>query len=548
LTGRDGNWSRSFDEGRTWQRLSTTSALPFVVAAADRTLYGSTPAVVSRSDDFGESWTPCGSLPIGGANRSEITSVGADETHVYATLLRAGLFRSVDRCATWTQMRIPWPPDSIQLVKYVAGQRVIVFALGGTYFSSDAGMTWSRLMGEGVEYPHIVTPDCKGSLLLATSLGVYRLTENTERSTYLGHSGRFVTALLSPRCGEILAVVKDIDGDVNSVSISRDDGRTWRDASGGLLGHALTALRIGENGKVYAEAGPSAFQWDGRSWKQIGPVATRVANLVTAPWGETFADAGFLGLFRAGPRLTEWRKVLVGDGSQRNAKPGSGRALFIATPPGGVIRTRDRGVTWELVLNQNVYGFTVTKSGAVLASTQNGIFRSTDQGEVWTERSIGLTTFWVHALTSGPDGTVYAGTRTGEVYRSTDVGDRWRTMGATTGGGHNPVHALIVSKMGTLLAGTYSGMFRWDPQERRWSRRALGADQRKQSVAAIVQNAAGVVFAATKGGMFASSDDGMTWLPANDGLGSEEVLSLAVDSTDHVLAGTTAGVFTTESR
>jgi ligand-binding sensor domain-containing protein len=333
------------------------------------------------------------------------------------------------------------------------------------------------------------------------------------------------------------------------VSISRDDGKTWRDASEGLPGNALTALRIGENGKVYAEAGPSAFQWDGRSpWRQIGPVATWVANLVTAPWGETFADAGFLGLFRAGPRLTEWRQVLASDGSRRNGKPGSGPALFIATPPGGVIRTRDRGVTWELVLNQNVYGFTVTKSGAILASTQNGIFRSTDQGEVWTERSIGLTTFWVHAMTSGPDGTIYAGTRTGEVYRSTDVGDRWRTMGATTGGGHNPVHALIVSRMGTLLAGTYSGMFRWYPQERRWSRLPLGVDQRKQSVAAIVQNATGVLFAATKGGMFTSSDDGMTWLSANDGLGSEEVLSLAVDGTDHVLAGTTAGVFTTASK
>jgi photosystem II stability/assembly factor-like uncharacterized protein len=543
LTGR-GDWSRSLDEGRTWQRLSTTSARPGVVAATDRTLYGSTSGAVSRSDDFAQSWTSCGSLPVGGANRSEISSVAADDTHVYAALLRVGLFRSTDRCATWTQVGVPWPTDSIQIIRYVAGQRVIVFALGGTYSSADAGVRWSRLNGD-VESPDVVTRDCRGSMLLATANGVFRLNENAERPAYLGLSGRFVPALVSPRCGEILAVVRDSERGTDSLLMTRDDGRTWNDASRGLTGHAMNIFQTGDNGKVYLAGGTTAFEWDGRSqWRQIGPIETRVSNIVIAPWGETFADAGYVGLFRAGPGLTEWRQVLVGDGTRQIAQPVSGPALFIATPPGGVLRTRDRGVTWTLVLNQNVYGFTITKSGAVLASTQNGIFRSTDQGEKWIERSIGLTSFWVHSMTTASDGTVYAGTRTGEVYRSTDDGDRWRPLGATVAGGHNAVQALTVSKTGTLLAGTHAGMFRWDPLERNWSRLPLGGQQRPPTVAAILQNRLGVVFVATNAGVFVSADDGATWSMANDGLGSAEVLSLALDVNGNVLAGTSAGVFT----
>jgi photosystem II stability/assembly factor-like uncharacterized protein len=549
LTDRERNWSRSLDEGKTWQRLSPpTSTRPESVTAADRTLYGSTRATVSRSDDFGESWTPCGSLPVGGANRGEISSVGADETHVYAALLRVGMFRSLDRCATWTQVTVPWPADPFQTIKYTAGQRVIVHARGGTYLTTDAGTTWSRLSGY-VDSANVVTRDCNGSTLLTNPHGVFRLSENGERWWHLGLSGRFVQALVSPRCREIFAVVKDNDREMYSVVMTRDDGNTWNDASGGLNGHGLNALLVGKDGVVYGSAGGSAFQWDGRSqWRQLGPVETRVESLVIAPWGEMFAGAPSVGFFRAGSRGTEWRRVFTGDGARQPVQAGAGQALFIANPRGYVTRTRDRGVTWEVALQQIVFGFTVTRSGAALAGTQNGIFRSTDQGETWIERSIGLTTFWVQSLTSAPDGTTFAGTRTGDVYRSTDDGDRWRPMDAARPGGGNPVLALVVSKMGTLLAGTYSGIFRWDAVERNWTRLPLVVQGRTPSVTAMLQNPAGVLFAVTNAGMFVSADDGATWVTANEGLGGAEVLSLAVDGNGTVVAGTTAGVFTTALR
>lgn len=88
----------------------------------------------------------------------------------------------------------------------------------------------------------------------------------------------------------------------------------------------------------------------------------------------------------------------------------------------------------------------------VLAGTNSGIWRTTDNGTTWTQANTGLTTTDVRALAlSGT--TVYAGTFGGGVFRSTD-GTNWTAV--NTGLTNSVVYSLAANST-DVYAGTFGG-------------------------------------------------------------------------------------------
>lgn len=70
----------------------------------------------------------------------------------------------------------------------------------------------------------------------------------------------------------------------------------------------------------------------------------------------------------------------------------------------------------------------IAREGLVLAGTQNGIFRSSDEGQTWKESSNGLTTRHVRWMAYHPDisNLAFAGTEPANIFISHDGGDSWR--------------------------------------------------------------------------------------------------------------------------
>ena len=335
---------------------------------------------------------------------------------------------------------------------------------------------------------------------------------------------------------------------------STDRGATWVPAKEGLSGHPMVALTKDEEGNTYASGGSGAFRWSNKDWQQIGPANVTVASVVAAPWGDAFAAAGSSGLFASRASGEPWRRLLVGHDAHASphSPPGGGtvsvilvtpKADILAATQEGVLRSRDRGRTWLFAgLSRSVHSFVSTPSGGLLAGTENGIFRSIDDGQNWIERSIGLTAFRISCLAVATDGTVYAGTWEGPVFRSTDQGDRWRPLAGPRGGG--PVHALVALKNGDVLAGGHAGLSRWSRSSQSWQPVPLPAQRGRSVVRALLQDNGGVIFAGTEGdGVFASFDEGITWQSASEGLSVDRVFALALDPRGHIVAGTSAGVF-----
>ena len=270
-------------------------------------------------------------------------------------------------------------------------------------------------------------------------------------------------------------------------------------------------------------------------WQRFGSAAAKV-SVVAAPWGDVYASAGSMGLFKARAAREPWERLLLGDNAHVSMYGPSGGATaswiavtakgdLLADTQLGVLRSRDRGQTWQRVgLTRQVDSLVSTKSGALLAGTADGIFRSIDDGESWIERSIGLTSFHVQTLAVAADGTVYAGTWEGDVFRSPDEGNRWRPM--TESHASQSVRALVLLSNGDVLGGGYPCVVRWDAAEQRWRGIYMTPDRRPIMVRALLQDRRGYVFAGTdRDGVFVSFDGGTSWEPANDGLSATRVRS-----------------------
>ena len=104
--------------------------------------------------------------------------------------------------------------------------------------------------------------------------------------------------------------------------------------------------------------------------------------------------------------------------------------LILATEQGIVLCERD-GDNWkESIRALKDYSVTsaIAREGVILAGTQDGIFRSDDEGKTWEEISNGLTNRHVRWLAYHPDisDLEFAGTEPANIFVSNNGGKAWR--------------------------------------------------------------------------------------------------------------------------
>ena len=103
-----------------------------------------------------------------------------------------------------------------------------------------------------------------------------------------------------------------------------------------------------------------------------------------------------------------------------------------------------------------VQSLAINSTGHIFAGTSGGgVFRSTDNGDSWTEVNTGLTNHSIRSLAINSSGDIFAGTDDGGVFRSTDNGDSWTEInnGLTSA----VVLSLAINSTGHIFAGTSGG-------------------------------------------------------------------------------------------
>jgi len=204
----------------------------------------------------------------------------------------------------------------------------------------------------------------------------------------------------------------------------------------------------------------------------------------------------------------------------------------------------------------DVYAVAVdpNRPSTVYAGTAKGVHKSLDGGASWApvERGIRPNTA-VTALaidpTPGKQGpgegspTIFAGTRSGEVYRSVNGGVDWSAVGSLEAA----VNALALhyQRPGVIFAATTEGLYRSSDGGDVWLPIAGGIWKIPLNIVTIDPLKPSVMYVGGPKGVFKSNDGGNNWGPASTGLGGLGVTALAIDPTDPqvLYAGTERGLY-----
>jgi len=196
-----------------------------------------------------------------------------------------------------------------------------------------------------------------------------------------------------------------------------------------------------------------------------------------------------------------------------------------------------------------VSGATVFAGGGI-----GGVYRSTDSGANWDSVGTGLTDTTdpypyggIPAVSSfcATGENLFAGAFHGGVFLSTDNGANWTTVNRGLPRWDPPYPPVITSIFGltfigqNLFAGTDHGVYMSTNMGSSWSAVYMGSTNPWTSSLAVLGTN---LFAATRGGVFRSTDTGTNWLLANAGL-PDAVVTFAVSGAN-IFAGTnTDGIF-----
>ena len=275
--------------------------------------------------------------------------------------------------------------------------------------------------------------------------------------------------------------------------------------TGGPNGGYVNSITSDFNGNVYAGSANGVYQFINSSdgWSSISNNLTNrnINTLAVNEDGHIYAGISGAGVWYSTNNGELWTEINNG---LTNLNVYSlivlSNQIILAGTEDGLFRSTDNGTSWNFILTNIFRSFTICPNGNVFAGTWDGIFMSTDDGITWEQANNGISpnifgTISVSSFVCNSNGDVFVGIDIeGDVYRSTNNGNSWIQLNL-----HQDVLSMAITLSGEIFVGT-------GPE-----------------------------------GVYHSLDNGSTWTPINNGfthLNIPNVVNcLAIDSNNNTFAG-----------
>jgi len=488
---------KTTDGGRHWTDVTGSVPSGFVSGlVVDPTrpdvVYAAThgPSQVYKTTDGGRTWKPRGEgFPrIASASDIAIDPVRPDTLYVAAPAPKGGLFKTTDGARTWS--RVGDPVGSGDISNVAVGADSTVYAGGdGLYRSRDGGETWTLVQSHDFdEYrwiPKTVIDPGKPSTVYAAA----SLRPAVVKSTDGGDTWRPATDGLAGDGGFSLAfdptdpdVIYTSGGDLYKTT---DRGLNWRRITPDLStlpGFSSMAVDPAAPATVYA----GVFFPGGlfKSTDKGGTWAEADTGMGRAPLSELAFDAArparvyaatYFGVYVSDDRAATWTKTSFPEGyvltlavdplDSNTVYGGVGGDDFSG---GALFESMDGGTTWaeafRLPLTWSVADIAFDPADPDLVYLaaysyqeypHGWVYRSEDGGVTWRGYRAGLDERAVTRIAPDPQkpGTVYAGTKVGGVFISTDWGRAWRPI--SDGLLNTNINDVKVDPSGHVWAGSW---------------------------------------------------------------------------------------------
>ena len=271
-------------------------------------------------------------------------------------------------------------------------------------------------------------------------------------------------------------------------------------------------------------------------WKSLGPVFTEIKSLTVNP-----NDEIYFGYSNGVWSLTgddTWHEHQLYLNPVWSLAIDSAGSIYAGTYPAGLFKTTDNGNNWVLwpVGAQWVTAITIKPNGYIFAGLWGGAYRSVNNGKSWV--SIGMETQGINAIISNLKGDLFAATDNGGIFRTTNDGDNWTQI--NNGLTYHTVHALALNSQGYVFAGTQFGVFLSTNNGDNWIEADNGITG--INVLSLAVNRNGFIYAGTEGNVaFNSTDNGNSWVKISGGLIDKTIPKLVINSSGIIYAGSTTG-------
>lgn len=198
----------------------------------------------------------------------------------------------------------------------------------------------------------------------------------------------------------------------------------------------------------------------------------------------------------------------------RSIKICSNGYIFAETP-GKILRSTDEGKTWGTIKYAYTEGpIAIGPNDEIYATGMNGVYYSYDYGQSWGYNSILFNYHgqevgaFIYCVTTDKEGRVYLGTSTG-VMRSDDKGHSWKN--SEEGMDIPDIRSLLACSNGDIIAGANSinkAIYISKDKGETWIQ---NENLSSQGILAIAEDSLGGLYAGGFGAIYYSKDNGMNW-------------------------------------
>jgi photosystem II stability/assembly factor-like uncharacterized protein len=520
---------------------------------------------------FAQTWTSMG--PLGGDVRS-LTADPSEPRVLYLGTADGYIFSSQDAGEHWRSLGLVGPASGV-ITAIIVDPRdsgTLVASMwtkdangegGGVFISRDSGSSWRGSGLEGHAIRALVQSASEPDVLVAGALdAIFRsndLGRNWEQITPSGDSElrNFDSLALDPRDPGIIYA-----GTFHLAWKTLDGGKNWAPIHRGMiddsdvLSLAVDAL---DPQRVFASACSGIYRSEdaGSYWNKVEGIpfsSRRTLAIRQDPQHPFVLFAGTTeGLWRTMDGGARWRRV-----SPRDWVINS----LIIQPIG-----RPSPAS-SYAAESSTMRFSEEQTRVLIGTEQRGVLASDDGGDHFRELNEGfhhrrIVSLAIDADTPGRVAAVLANSPDSPV-ETEDGGRTWSTISA--GLNANAITRIFSSPRGWLAALASGGFARFDDQNRRWTRvgtiiekpedaagRVEGPEVHARRFDAVVNDLAcdeARCFAATREGLFSTSDNGNTWaalsftsanLPVNSVRVSADSQKLRIVSSNAMIFSDDAG-------
>ncbi len=231
--------------------------------------------------------------------------------------------------------------------------------------------------------------------------------------------------------------------------------------------------------------------------------------------------SGSVGIFRSDDNGQTWYLKSNINSSVRGMVA-QGNAVFAITSWNGILRSTDNGDHWTDVTSNlpdnNFEGGLIATETAVFVSIGDSykVWKSINSGDTWMQASAGIEDYATITTMAIVGADIYAGTDNFGIYKSSDEGKNWISVDQTTTANYYN-YIAIAGDSEAIFAATYrDGILRSTDQGATWSLSNNGIDIYDQPRTLFTTE--GDFFLGTKGGIYKTTDHGVSWSESNSGI------------------------------